>query len=75
MEVIQPPNRETNAVLLEDEVKSLATESRLVSHRVTCTQISVALTRDSIFTTTLNNLLSVKNGAKTTTGLPKAVRV
>jgi hypothetical protein len=72
MEVIQPLHRETNAVLLEYEVKSPATESRHVSRIVTCTQISVAVTRGSIFTTTFNYLLSVDNGAKATTGLLKS---
>jgi hypothetical protein len=72
MEVIQPLDRETNAVLLEYEVKSAATESRFVSRIVTFTHISVAVTRDSIFATTFNCFLSVGNGAKTTTGLPKS---
>jgi hypothetical protein len=52
MEFILPLDPETNAVLLEYEVKSPATESRLVSRVVTSTQIFVAMTRDSIFTTT-----------------------
>ena len=54
IEVVQPLDRESNVVFLEHEVKSPATESRLVSRIVTYKQISVAANRDSIFTTTFN---------------------
>ena len=75
MEVIQPLDRETNAVLLEYEVKSAATESRFVSRIVTYTQISVVVTRVDICYDFLTIYCLWETGQKQRQAYLKAIRV